>query len=265
MRAIMLTMAAGVLALGVVLGTVGCGGASGPRGGTLEGVTWLLSSYSEGGSMKSVPKSPSVELGFKADVASGRAVNTYNGPYSATPEGKIKIGPLASTLMAGPPEAMAVEQAYFKALEKAASYYSDGSALTLYDQGGTAILAFKKSDVTLTGRTWVATGINNGKEAVVGTVSTGKSTAEFLTDGSMRGSGGVNSYSAPYKTAGEDGIEIGAPISTKMAGPPELMKQEAEFFAALQTAKKYVLRGGSLELRTATDALAVSFAASSTP
>jgi heat shock protein HslJ len=264
MRSIIATAAAAALACSVVLGAAGCG-ASGPRGGTLEGVTWLLSSYSQGGSMKDTPRSPAVELGFKGAVASGRAVNTYNGPYSATPDGRISIGPIASTLMAGPPAEMAVEQAYFKALEKAASYYSDGKQLTLYDQAGAPMLVFQKSEVTLTGRMWVATGINNGKEAVVGTANTGKSTAEFLTDGSMRGSGAVNNYSAPYKTQGADGIEIGPPIATEMAGPPDLMQQETEFFAALQTANKYVLTGSTLELRTSGGALAVSFVASSTP
>jgi heat shock protein HslJ len=265
MRSILATTAAALLAFSVVLGAAGCG-QSGPRGGTLEGGTWLLTSYSEGaGSMKTTPKSPAVELGFKENVASGRAVNTYNGPYTATPDGKIQIGPLASTLMAGPPAEMAVEQAYFKALEKAAAYHSDGKQLTLFDQGGATILVFQKSEVTLTGRTWSATGINNGKEAVVGTVSTGKSTAEFMSDGSLRGNGGVNDYQAPYKTVGADGIEIGTPMATSMAGPKDLIQQETEFFAALQTAKKYVLTGSSLELRTATGALAVSFAASSTP
>jgi heat shock protein HslJ len=265
MRSIIATTAAALLAFSLVLGTTGCGG-SGPRGGKLEGVTWLLTSFSEGaGAMRVAPKAPAVELGFKDNVASGRAVNTYSGQYTATPDGTIQIGPIASTLMAGPPAQMAVEQAYFKALEKAASYYSDGKQLTLYDQGGATILVFQKSDVTLTGRTWVATGINNGKEAVVGTVTTGKSTAEFMSDGSLRGNGGVNDYQAPYKTVGADGIEIGPPMATAMPGPKDLVKQEAEFFAALRTAKKYVLTSSTLELRTATGALAVSFAASSTP
>jgi heat shock protein HslJ len=264
MRSMMTAAALTLLAFVTVLGATGCG-PSGPRGGPLEGVTWVLSSYSDAGSMKVAPKSPAAELGFKASVASGRAINTFNGPYAATPEGKIAIGPIASTLMAGPPAQMAVEQAFFKALEKAATYYSDGKQLTMYDQGATAILVFQKSDVSLTGRTWVATGINNGKNAVVGTASTGKSTTEFLTDGTLRGNGGVNSYSAPYTTQGTDGIEIGAPIATKMAGPADLMQQEAEFMAALQTAKKYVLTSNTLELRTGSDALAVSFASTSTP
>ena len=262
MRSVFTTVTA-ALALVVVLGSTGCGPAP-ARGGTLEGVTWVLATYAEGGSMKPAPADLSVELGFKQGTAAGRAVNTYNGPYSATADGKIQIGPIASTLMAGPPAQMAVEQAYFKALEKAASYYSDGKQLLLYDKDGAALLAFKKSEVTLTGRTWMANGVNNGKQAVVGLVAGSGITAEFLPDGTVRGNAGINTYSAPYELTGTDGITIGAPIATKAAGPKDVMDQEQQYLAALQTAKKYVLGGSRLDLRTAADALAVSYEASGT-
>jgi heat shock protein HslJ len=263
MRSIVSAATVCLLVLGS-LGVAACG-PSGPRGGPLEEVAWVLSSFSEAGSMKAVPAGISVELLFKAGEASGKAVNSYNGPYSSTADGKITIGPIASTLMAGPPDQMAVEQAYFKALEKAASYYSDGKQLTLYDSGGAALLVFGKSTASLTGRVWSANGVNNGKQAVVGLVASSEITAEFLPDGSVRGNGGINTYSAPYTVTGTDGISVGPPIATKAAGAEEVMRQEQQYFTALQTAKKYVLRGSRLELRTAQDALAVSYETTGTP
>ncbi len=273
--------AVAIIAAGMLVAAVpvagGCSKPAGPKGGPLEGVTWMLISYSSSGSMKAPPKAADVQLRFGPEPvtgrkeASGKAVNSYSGPYQATPAGELTIGPIASTLMAGPPELMALEKAYFDALGKTASYSSDGQKLTLYDKDGNALLEFAKSEVSLTGRTWNATGINNGKQAVVSTLATVPVTAQFSTaspepklglslgDGAIYGNGSVNQYSAPYKLSGSDGITISEITATKKAGSPEAMQQEAEYFAALKGVAKYQLTGSTLELRTADGALAVSY------
>ena len=72
-------------------------------------------------------------------------------------------------------------------------------------------------------------------------------TAEFAS-GKVSGSGGVNSYSAPYTTSGNDAIEIGDAAATLMAGPEPLMAQEAAYFKALGEAARYRVSADALEL-----------------
>jgi heat shock protein HslJ len=49
----------------------------------------------------------------------------------ALAEGELSFGPLATTLMAGPEEAMQLEQAFLDALARVTSYSLDGSTLSL--------------------------------------------------------------------------------------------------------------------------------------
>jgi heat shock protein HslJ len=248
------------LACALALATValvGCGSST-PKGGTLEGVTWVLTSYSVDGTMTTPPADAYADATFVAGKVSGRVVNSYAGPYDATDKGGLKIGPLASTQMAGPPELMALETAFFANMQKVASYYAEDTKLTLYDSDGKTLLEFAKSTATITGRDWVVTGYNTGSQAVTSVLGGATLTARFGDDGRLTGNGGVNTYSADYTTTPEGTITIGPIITTKMAGPQELMDQEAQYLAALASAKTYSLHGKTLEFRTADDAIAVT-------
>ena len=112
---------------------------------------------------------------------------------------------------------------------------------------------------TLAGTSWQATGINNGKEAVVSQEGTEKVTATFGADGTISGSGGCNTYSGPYTTSGTDQITIGALASTEMACPEPAMEIEQMYFAALGTVATYQIDGTTLTLRDADGATQASF------
>ncbi len=157
---------------------------------------------------------------------SGKAVNAYSGSYKAESGGKLSIGKLGGTLMAGPPELQAVESAYFAALAKVASYTVDGSTLTLHDAGGAEILEFSKSDIGLVGA-WTVTAYNDGKQAVVSVLSKTTITLSFAANGRVSGDAGINRYDAAYTTDGADGLEIGPIATTRKAGTAEAMEQEA--------------------------------------
>ena len=246
-----------MLSLGLVA-LPGC--SSAPKGGTggeLENIQWKLSKYSSDGALKNVPAAASVFAEFKDGKVGGQAVNSYGGSYEAKSNGSLTIGQINSTLMAGPPEAQAVETAYFAALQKTASYTSDGSTLTLYDADGTEILVFAKNEVGLVGA-WKVTGYNNGKQAVVSLVATSAISMEFAENGTVAGNAGVNTYSGTYTTSGTDGIAIGGLATTKMAGPEHLMQQEQQFLSALAASKTYELRGETLTLRDASGATQVT-------
>jgi heat shock protein HslJ len=236
----------------------GCSPApKGGTGGDLENIPWKLSSYSVSGVMTEVPKTAGVYAEFKGGKVAGQAVNSYSGTYESKDDGSLTIGQIQSTLMAGPPELMAVETAYFAALQETASYTSDGSKLTLFDKDGKELLVFLKSEVSLIG-SWTVTGYNNGKQAVVSVISTSTLTMDFGEGGALTGNGGVNNYTAKYETTGSGEITISEVASTKMAGPEDLMAQEQQFFTALSASKTYQLRGETLEMRDLSGELQVT-------
>jgi heat shock protein HslJ len=187
---------------------------------------------------------------------SGTALNFYQASYSAQKGGSLKIGKIASTMMAGPPEAMAVEKAYFAALEKTAAYASDGKTLRLYDDRGKLLLVFRNTPATLDG-TWRVTGYNNGDQAVVSVIGTSTVTMDFGHGGELSGKGGVNSYSAKYTTRSGGVISITSLSATEMAGPKDLMRQEKLFLDALEASTRYELQGSQLVLRDASGAMQV--------
>lgn len=262
-RPIRWTTLAGVLATTALLmsvATTGCSPAE-ERGGDLTGIDWVLKSYSLKGEITDVPPSGSVTARFAADKIAGKALNSYNGTFNTDDDGNVtQVGPIASTKMAGPPELMTLETAYFAALEKAESYYSDGTTLTLYGADEEELAAYEKSTVSLVGK-WDVTSYNNGKQAVVSVISTTSVTAEFGADGKVSGNGGINSYGGSYTTEGANAISVGQLNSTMMAGPQEVMDQEAAYLKALQSATKYSISGDQLEMRDDSGALQVQAAA----
>ncbi|MEW6554092.1 MAG: META domain-containing protein [Actinomycetota bacterium] len=258
MRSVRYVPVAAAVAIAVFL--VGCGGAKGGSGGKLEGINWALQSITEQGQEKAV----NPEFGMGALFENGRVsgssgVNTYTAPYELS-GADLTIGMAATTMMAGPEELMELEREYLAALQESSTFTASGGSLTIFDKDGNEILSYVEEEApALAGTDWIVTGYNNGKEAVVSPISGSELTALFDTGGKVSGSSGVNTFSGQYSV---DGIEItiGPLASTMMASSdPALAEQEAAYLAALQSAARYTIRGGKLELRRDDGALAVSF------
>lgn len=76
--------------------------------------------------------------------ANGNAgVNQFNGGYEAPSDGVLTFGPLATTMMAGPDNAMQQEQAFLKALGDTKKFTTEDGALVLMDDGGTRLAVLK--------------------------------------------------------------------------------------------------------------------------
>jgi heat shock protein HslJ len=74
---------------------------------------------------------PSLVLDLEESHVSGSGgVNRLTGTFALN-EDELRFGPLATTRMAGPEEAMEREQAFLAALERVTSYELDGRTLTL--------------------------------------------------------------------------------------------------------------------------------------
>ena len=78
---------------------------------------------------------PSITLDLEESRASGSGgVNRFTGTFSMS-ESELRFGPLASTRMAGPEDAMTLENAFFAALARVTSHELDGRTLTLLADG----------------------------------------------------------------------------------------------------------------------------------
>jgi heat shock protein HslJ len=115
---------------------------------------------------------------------------------------------------------------------------------------------------SLEGRTWRAVEIAGVAE--VQTSKNGAATAKF-SEGRVGGSGSVNIWGADYTTGPGNTIQIGQVTTTEMAGPEDLMAQEAAYYAALPKAATYQVSdtpgGASLALLDEAGAVLVKFEA----
>jgi len=200
---------------------------------------------------------------FEGGVVSGSgSVNRYTAAYTTEEPDGITIEQAAATLMAGPDDAMAQEQAYFTALAQAATFSVDEVSLTLMDDQGATLVRFEVAVPTpLTGTTWQALAYNNGKGALQSLAIDSSITAVFGEDGNLNGNASINQYSTAYSTT-DDAMTIDEQIiSTKMAGPPELMEQEAAYLAALPQTATFAIEGDELWLRDAEGAALAHYVA----
>ena len=131
-------------------------------------------------------------------------MNRYTATYETQPGGKIEISQPASTMMAGPPEAMAQETAYFAALTKVTQFAVTEGSLTLTDDEGTVLVRYAVvQPTTLEGTEWDALAYNNGKGALQSLAASSAITATFGSDGSLTGKAGVNRYTTTFTTSGD--------------------------------------------------------------
>ncbi len=260
---VILIVGAAALVLSV-LATAGCGsGSTADDSKALEGKSWKATEIAGVKSVLSA-KGNEATAKFAAGRVSGSAtVNSYGGPYTTGPGNTIQIGTLMSTQMAGPPDAMAQEQAYMAALQKAAAFKVTADSLTLLDDKDKVLVKYEAVEPTnLTGTEWQALAYNNGKGGLQSLAADSAITAVFGTDGSLAGNGSINQYSTKYTTSGTDQMTIDAQIiSTKMAGPDALMAQEAAYLAALPQTATYSIDGDQLWLRDATGAALAQYVA----
>jgi len=113
-------------AIGACMLSLAACGDKGPNGDALRGANFV-----------SQQPGATITLSFAADemMANGRVVNLYHGAYSVDGN-KIDFGEMASTMMMGPMEAMAVEQEYFQFLDAVETYDLSDGRLILRDASG---------------------------------------------------------------------------------------------------------------------------------
>jgi len=233
---------------------------------TVEGVTWLLTGQAVDGQLAALPSGDPpivVSLFMEDGTANGSGgCNNYFGSYTLDGS-SLAFGPMGATQMFCEGAAGEVETAYLANLATVASWASDGSTLSLADAGGMVVLEYAMAPESTILGGWVASGINNGADAVVTSDTTPLVTAIFDGEGRLTGFDGCNDYFTDYTVEG-DQISISDAIgSTRMACESDaLSEQSQQYYAALLAATTWsVSPTGMLELRDGEGALQVSYIA----
>ncbi len=233
---------------------------------TVEGVTWLLTGQAVDGQLAALPSGDPpivVSLFMEDGTANGSGgCNNYFGSYMLDGS-SLAFGPIGATQMFCEGPAGEVETAYLANLAAVASWASDGLTLSLADAGGMVVLEYAMAPESTILGGWVASGINNGADAVVTSDTTPLVTAIFDSEGRLTGFDGCNNYFTDYTIEG-DQISISDAIgSTRMACESDaLSEQSQQYYAALVAATTWsVSPTGILELRDGDGALQVSYTA----
>ena len=92
---------------------------------------------------------------------------------------------------------------------------------------------------SLVGNSWLAEDIENK-----GVIDNARSFIRFDAPDKVSGNGGINKFGGSCTLEGEK-LTFGPMRSTKMAGPPAVMNQEASFHQALDKVKSFKFDGNS--------------------
>jgi len=117
----------------------------------------------------------------------------------------------------------------------------------------------KKATPTLEGTLWTLASYVNSQGDLVSVLPNIEVTAEFQ-DGQVNGNAGCNNYFVSYEAAGEH-LTIDLIGATQMfCGEPEnVMEQEDEYLAALQSAASYQITNGQLQIANADGETVLTF------
>lgn len=118
-----------------------CSACRGARVVPVSGTEWALIELS-GGIVERQGERLTLTLGTDGRVAGTGDCNRFFGGYTYDEAGRIAITGLGSTRRMCPDQA--VEDAYFRALQGAATFSVDGDFLLLRDADGTLLASFRK-------------------------------------------------------------------------------------------------------------------------
>ena len=237
--------------------------AASPSAATVElaGTTWNLTAYTapDGASVAATTAPDLASMTFAADGswAGTTGCNRITGGY-VQDGSALTLTPGAMTEMACTGPVAAQETAIVAALPLVASFRGTDQ-LELLSAEGTVLLSFAPGIAGLAGTDWQATGVNNGKDALVSAEGMDALTLSFDAQDAASGQGGCNSFSASYSTTDPDGLAFGELASTFKACEDAVMELEQQYFAALGNVATYQLEGSRLTLRDSAGATQATF------
>lgn len=227
---------------------------AGSKASVLDGTSWTLADLA--GRPLADGDAPTARF-EDGRVHGSDGCNRYSAPVTTNGD-SITIGPHGpSTMMACSPAIMRQADEFMAALLASHRFRVAGERLELLDARGAIAATLVAQSWSLAGTSWRVTGINNGRDAVVGVHSEGSVTMTFANDGTVSGRGGCNRYSATYRHEGAS-LRFTSPAATRRLCPEEgIMEQERAFLAAMEKVSTLSLDGPRLDLRMPDGALAL--------
>jgi heat shock protein HslJ len=192
---------------------------------------------------------------FEAGRISGfSGCNNFMGSYTVEGD-RVTVGQLAGTLMACPEPAGSLDNAFRAVFAGTLGYEIIGSQLKLTATSGEILTFESEPEPMLAGTTWQVTGFNNNRQAVVGPLADAEISLSFDAT-TVIANTGCNTARASYSTQGSS-IQIGTVASTRRMCAEELMTQEREFIAALESAVNWRIDGNVLDMHRADEERAI--------
>lgn len=221
---------------------------------SLDGSSWVLTSLP---GRELVPDTMPTAQFDDGRVAGSDGCNRYSMPYK-TNGLNIEIGPTGpSTQMACPQSTMEQAEAFIAALVNAKTFQHQNGELELFDANRTLVATFAEQARSLAGTSWTVTNINNGRQAVVGTVTGSVVTVAFDKSGRAHGSTGCNQFTASYTAAG-NALRFSNVAATRRAcADPAMDEQERAFLRAIESVVTVRFEGDRVSLLQEDGAMAI--------
>lgn len=221
----------------------------------LEATTWHLTGLTDTDQDKLEGLENPVWIRFEAGRISGfSGCNNFMGSYGLDND-QVILEQFAGTLMACQEPAGSIENSFRAALGGTLRYEITGGELKLTAASGKIITFEPAPEPALAATTWQVTGFNNNRHAVVGPIADAEISLSFDAT-TVTANTGCNTIRASYSTQGSS-IRIGNSASTRRMCAEELMTQEREFIAALESAVQWRIDGNVLDMHRADEERAI--------
>lgn len=204
------------------------------------------------------PENYTVEFMDDGSMAVQADCNRGRGSFTTSPEGRLGIAPIATTLAACPEGSIGGE--FTQALSNANSYFFQDDQLfveMLFDSG---TLRFKEAVApSLMGSVWKLQQIqmNDGSQTVPSNPD--NYTIEFMDDGSVAVQADCNRGRGSFATATDNRLTITGVAITRMACPEG--SSDTAFLRGLDSANSYFFRDGQLIIELMYDSGSMIFSA----
>ena len=243
------------LLIALALGVVACSPGGG-SGGELEGTTWVLRSYANGGTLEILPETLYADAHFTGARLDGFAgCNDYSALARANGR-TLLISQVQTTQKACSDVVMTFESTYTTVLHDSRFYGVRGDTLTIYGPGAEAILVFDAAPKNPLLGSWIVDSYATAPGSQTVPISGTELTAVFgITN--IGGSSGCNTFDGTYGTNGTI-VRIGRLATTRKICADDVMTQEVAFLEALQGAAVIERRGLALVLRDRNDDVIVA-------
>ena len=188
---------------------------------------------------------------FNYQISGFSGVNNYNA-QAFLAKGKITVENIITTMMAGDEKASALESEYLQILSKGGKFSfetTDGNTnLIIRNKDENTVLVFK--ELKLENTSWNLIFYNDGLSVVsVDEPLQEKISLGFGGGRQLFGNTAVNSFASDYETSDDGELSFGQIITTRMAGPAEMMELEAKIIELLSKVEAYEVSGKNLTLK----------------